>query len=167
MRAHGFTAEAILAALMAENAGRCAPPLGADEVAQIAASAARYEPGAARRGDAGRAAQLSFHTADEIASLPGAKVRWIVPPWVAALSITEVTGKAKVAGKTTFLLAAVACILRGELFLGHPTQRVRVVYLTEERPATFSAALKRAGLLGARISMCSSGATLWACPGLR
>ena len=78
MRAHGFTAEAILAALMAENAGRCAPPLGADEVAQIAASAARYEPGAARRGDAGRAGQLSFHTADEIASFPGAKVRWIV-----------------------------------------------------------------------------------------
>ena len=77
-------------------------------------------------------------------------MRWIVPPWVAALSITEVTGKAKVAGKTTFLLAAVACILRGELFLGHPTQRVRVVYLTEERPATFSAALKRAGLLGAK-----------------
>ena len=150
MRAHGFAAEAILAALMAENAGRCAPPLGADEVAQIAASVARYEPGAARRGDAGRAAQLSFHTADEIASLPGAKVRWIVPPWVAAGSITEITGKAKTAGKTTFVLSAVASILRGEPFLGQATQRVRVVYLSEERPATFRVALKRAGLLGAK-----------------
>jgi hypothetical protein len=150
MRAHGFTAEAILAALMAENAGHCAPPLGADEVAQIAASVARYEPGAARTGDAGRAAKLSFHTADEIASLPDAKVTWIVPSWVAAGSITEITGKAKTAGKTTFVLSAVASILRGEPFLGQATQRVRVVYLSEERPATFRVALKRAGLLGAK-----------------
>ena len=44
MRARGMAEEAILSALVAENAAHCMPPLGEDEVARIAASAARYEP---------------------------------------------------------------------------------------------------------------------------
>jgi hypothetical protein len=42
MRRHGAPPEAIGAALEITNAQRCAPPLGADEVQRIAASAMRY-----------------------------------------------------------------------------------------------------------------------------
>ena len=42
MRRRGFGEAAILAALTAENADRCAPPLAEDEVARIARSIARY-----------------------------------------------------------------------------------------------------------------------------
>jgi hypothetical protein len=44
MRAKGITEDAIRAALLAENAARCDPPLGEADVARIAASVARYAP---------------------------------------------------------------------------------------------------------------------------
>ena len=44
MRRRGASAEAIVAALQAENRLRCEPPLGDDEVQGIAASIARYRP---------------------------------------------------------------------------------------------------------------------------
>lgn len=44
MRRHGATKAAILAALLADNAARCDPPLTEEEVSKIAASAARYDP---------------------------------------------------------------------------------------------------------------------------
>jgi hypothetical protein len=45
LRAKGLGEVAILAALRAENAERCDPPLGDDELAHIAGSAGRYERG--------------------------------------------------------------------------------------------------------------------------
>jgi hypothetical protein len=44
MRRRGFGEAAIRAALLAENAERCEPPLGDDEVAEIARKIARYAP---------------------------------------------------------------------------------------------------------------------------
>jgi putative DNA primase/helicase len=44
MRRWGCGEETILAALLAENAARCTPPLEEDEVARIASSITRYEP---------------------------------------------------------------------------------------------------------------------------
>ncbi len=44
MRRHGATEAAILAALLADNAARCDPPLTDEEVGKIATSAARYDP---------------------------------------------------------------------------------------------------------------------------
>ncbi len=44
MRRKGMTEDAIAAALLAENAARCDPPLPEDEVEGIARSVARYEP---------------------------------------------------------------------------------------------------------------------------
>jgi hypothetical protein len=46
MRRRGLSHEAIQAALLEENRRRCDPPLPEDEVRTIAASVARYEPGA-------------------------------------------------------------------------------------------------------------------------
>jgi putative DNA primase/helicase len=44
MRRRGFCDAAVLAALKVENATRCRPPLGDDEVARIARSIGRYDP---------------------------------------------------------------------------------------------------------------------------
>jgi putative DNA primase/helicase len=44
MRRRGMSREAIEAALLAENAARCDPPLHEDEVRRIAASVCRYDP---------------------------------------------------------------------------------------------------------------------------
>lgn len=45
LRARGLSPEAILAAVQAENAARCVPPLDAGEVERIVQSAMRYDPG--------------------------------------------------------------------------------------------------------------------------
>jgi Bifunctional DNA primase/polymerase, N-terminal/Primase C terminal 1 (PriCT-1) len=46
MRRRGFSEQAILVALLEENATQCQPPLADEEVRQIAKSVARYEPAA-------------------------------------------------------------------------------------------------------------------------
>jgi hypothetical protein len=61
-------------------------------------------------------------------------------------AMTEMDGKVK-AGKTTLAMAMFAAILKGEPFLGFPTQKTNIVYLTEEREATIMAELERLGLL--------------------
>jgi putative DNA primase/helicase len=55
MRRWGCAEETIGAALRAENALRCKPPLDDDEVTLIVRSLRRYKPGRPRRGDGGRA----------------------------------------------------------------------------------------------------------------
>jgi hypothetical protein len=51
----GLSSEALLAALRAENAARCSPPLSDDEVRKIAKSVSRYAPGS--EGDRGDEAE--------------------------------------------------------------------------------------------------------------
>ena len=62
-------------------------------------------------------------------------------------SITQLSGKAKAAGKTSFLLALGRSVLTGSDFIGQATTGGPVVYLTEERLPSFHAALQRAGLI--------------------
>ena len=71
---------------------------------------------------------------------------WVARPWVAVTAVTEVAGKAKAAGKTTWLIHLIRSVLNGEPFLDQPTMQTPVVYLTEEKPGTLTEALKRAGL---------------------
>jgi hypothetical protein len=70
---------------------------------------------------------------------------WLVRGLVARGSITELTAKIK-QGKTTFVLAMIAALLASNDFLGLSTSRVPVLYLTEERPSTFTHACRRVGL---------------------
>ena len=67
---------------------------------------------------------------------------------MAEASITEVSGKIKVAGKTSFVLELCRSVLDGTPFLGKPTSKRPVVYLTEQPRASFRVALRRAKLLG-------------------
>jgi RecA-family ATPase len=68
------------------------------------------------------------------------------PDRLACEAITEVDGKAKSAGKTTFALAMCKAILAGTEFLGKQTRRSAIVYLTEESTPSFRAALERSGI---------------------
>ena len=90
---------------------------------------------------------LHFQTAREIAAQVAEQVEWYVPGYLAAGATTELVGKIKAAGKTTFLTYAIGAIVTGEPFLGRATRRTGVVYLTEQPPSSFRVALRRAGLL--------------------
>jgi hypothetical protein len=90
---------------------------------------------------------LPFRTAAQIGRETAADVQWAVRPWLAFGAATELDGKIKVAGKTTFVSYMVRALLDGEPFLGEPTTRSRVILLTEQSPVSFRETLRRAGLL--------------------
>jgi hypothetical protein len=90
---------------------------------------------------------LRFLSAAEIAAQTPEEVEWIAKPWVVKGGITEIDGKIKSAGKTTFVCALVEAVLTGRDFLGEPTMRSPVVYLTEQTLTSYRVALRRANLL--------------------
>ena len=98
--------------------------------------------------NAGQETKLRFRTAKEIAETTPANVPWVARPWVVQGAITELDGKIKAAGKTTFLLHLVRAVLDGRPFLGQATAKTHVVFLTEQNDTSFREALEKAGLLG-------------------
>src|SRR5206468_2533052 len=107
---------------------------------------ARIDAAAYRKGVPAESI-LTFWTAVEIAARAPEEVPWIARPWAAVGAITEVMGQPKHAGKTTWVMKLVRCVLDGAAFLGEPTSQTPVVYLTEERESTFRQALQRGDLL--------------------
>lgn len=89
---------------------------------------------------------MKFITARELFESNPEPVEWVCKPWLATEAITVLDGAPKSAGKTTFALAMCAAILRGEDFLGEPTAKTAIFYLTEEARGSFMAALRRAGI---------------------
>jgi len=89
---------------------------------------------------------MRFITSKELYESNPEPVNWICKPWLAAEAITELDGKAKTAGKTTWALAMCRAILTGGEFLGEPTKQSAIVYLTEESRTSFRAAIDRAGI---------------------
>ena len=97
----------------------------------------------AHRGD--RIKDDPFETAAELAAAPEAEAR-MVAPYLIRGTITELDAKIKI-GKTSLLAYIVYCIVNGLLCFGFLVEQGPVLWLTEERPQTFRAALKRFGLL--------------------
>jgi hypothetical protein len=89
-----------------------------------------------------------FRSVKDLMGMTSLQPPWLAEPWVVAGAITELSGKVKSAGKTTFMTHLVKAIVEGADFLGKPTQKARVVYLTEQGPNSMVQALSRAGLLG-------------------
>lgn len=89
--------------------------------------------------------EMPTTTAVEFCQLVPAEPVWIVEGYLAQGAITELDAKIKT-GKTHFTLDLIRAVLAGERFLDRPTLLSPVLYLTEERPTTFRAALKRVGL---------------------
>jgi hypothetical protein len=90
---------------------------------------------------------IPYRTPLDIAAHTSESPDWLSRGWVALGAITEIDGKIKSSGKTTFVTHLVASILDGESFLGQPTMTTKVVYLTEQTPGPFRQALARANLL--------------------
>jgi hypothetical protein len=108
-------------------------------VASITAAA----PTASKESD--RAPEVPWQTAAEVAAGTPAEVDWLWRDYLAAETVVELDGKLK-SGKTTFNALLIAALLDGSPFLGRPTARTAVVYLTEEGNRTFRSLLVRAGL---------------------
>src|SRR5215831_3837395 len=89
---------------------------------------------------------LAFQTARAIAEQTLPEVVWIARPWIAEGGLTEIDGRVKAAGKTTWLLALIRCVLDGEPFMGQPTTATPVVLLSEQGPRSLQQAIIRAGL---------------------
>ena len=151
MRSRGFTVEAITKALAIENLAKCVPPLDSEEVEGIAKGVTRYPAELnTPKGNVPPAlpsAGLRFLTAADIANETAEVVQWVAEPYVASGSITELDGKIKAAGKTTWLLAMCRKVVDGQDFMGYPTSKTPVVYLTEQGRSSFREALRRADLL--------------------
>ena len=90
---------------------------------------------------------LRLYTAEEFAGNTPDKVDWLCEPYVAPGAITSIDGKPKTSGKTTFVTHMCKSVLDGEPFMGYPTTKTKVIYLTEQSDATFKTALSRAGLV--------------------
>lgn len=154
MRRRGASEASIRAALEAENAARCQPPLEASEVAGIAASVGRYPPATfvsfapvplGSRMQTNPCA-LPWKTARQVAEATPEAVDFIAPPYVARGEITGLAGKLKV-GKSTLTAHLIRGVTTGGLFLGEPCQQGAVLLLTEQRVGTLRELLERAGLL--------------------
>lgn len=123
-----------------------------DRTIKLVAGGPVYSPTPARSRDGQHvegatevSQSLPFRTAQELSELTPETPDWIVAGLLAWGAITELDGKVKV-GKSTFIMAVMKALLRGERFLGQVTQAVPVLYLTEERPPSFRALLERVGL---------------------
>lgn len=87
-----------------------------------------------------------FVTARDVAESTPEQPTWAAHPWVVLGGVTELDGPIK-GGKTTWQLAMCRSILDGAEFMGCPTHKGPVVYLSEQPPASFREALRRADLL--------------------
>jgi hypothetical protein len=145
LRHAGISVEAIEAALLVENRCRCDPPLGDSEVSAIARSIGRYSAGS---GVAEEPKVLRFRTAADLAREATPLPEFVIHGYAALGCVTELTGAPKRSGKTTLLAFAARALLDGQTFLGQPTRRSAVVWLTEEGSATFVEPLRAAGILG-------------------
>lgn len=123
--------------------GREEPRKIAQEGAEFIAHHLRTEP-----EEVGFEKRARFQTAEELAQERNAKTEWVCYPWVAAGAITEVSGKVKQAGKTTFVTHMVSAVVRVVPFLNEPVLPTPVVYLTEQSSVTFRVVLERAKLTG-------------------
>ena len=115
-----------------------APEIEAGKVAKIYSAALKEEVPAERI--------IAFRTAREVAALTPDKTEWIVPPYVAVGAITELDGKIKAGGKTTFVSHMLKSVVSGSTFMGEPTRRTKVLMLTEQSPTSFRKVLERTGL---------------------
>ncbi len=127
MRRPGMSATAILAALRAENAARCNPPLAENEVARIAQSVGRYEPAPSETAAHEWPAALdlvALATSDP--QPPKAIMEGLPCGYCTETFAHGGTGKSQIE-----LMRAV-CIAAGVAFCGLPVERRRVLFLSCE-----------------------------------
>ncbi len=76
--------------------------------------------------------EMKFRPVSEVLEEAGEETDWVAEGVGARGAFTDFVGRAKFAGKTTFLANMAANVSRGKPFLGKPTKRVPVLLLTEQ-----------------------------------
>jgi hypothetical protein len=155
MQRRGMSPEAIEAALLAENAAKCSPPLPESKVRAIA----RDIP--ARYPNAPKESGLKLVELGDLLSRPVVPVDWILQERLAAGSVSIVASKPKV-GKSTLARNLALAIARGEPFLGWPVKHGTVLYLAlEERSEDVAADFRALGADGSEdILLADAGTAL-------
>ncbi len=90
--------------------------------------------------------KLPFKTARELANETPPEMQWTVNGLVAPGLITEVDGKIKRAGKTTWISHEVRAIVEGKPFMDRATTKAKVIWLTEQTAQSFRRVLEKASL---------------------
>jgi len=142
LRRHGLPEHEILESLKGINARQCEAALSESEVARVAASVAKYAPGAPV------AAGFSLVPLGELLARPVVPVDWLVEGLLAAGTVSAAVSKPKVCKST---LARNLCwsVARGAPFLGFPTKKGLCVYLgLEERLEDVVADFRSMGATG-------------------
>lgn len=136
MRRRGMSQEAIEAALLVENARRCALPLPVDEVRAIARSVARYAPeagGTENRGVEPYAAGwsgLKLISAAEVMQKAG-PIEWLVEDYIEADALIQIFGEP--GSYKSFLSLGLACaVASGFPWQGKKSKKGLVVYVCGE-----------------------------------
>lgn len=91
---------------------------------------------------------VEWLTGAQLVDIEDEDIAWVSPGWLGRGLLTELDGKVKQSGKTTFTLALVRAILERDPFLGQPTSYCPILYLTEQSGPSFKRNIARAGLLG-------------------
>lgn len=121
---------------------------GSADLLELLNSAAPWDVGSRGEGtDPEPRRELPWQTAAELAANVAAEVEWAWQDYFPLGAVVELDGKVKV-GKSTFLGHVLSAILDGRDFLGRPTSKNAVVYLTEEGPVSFARLLRRCHLDG-------------------
>jgi hypothetical protein len=76
--------------------------------------------------------EIEFLSVADVLAASGDDPPWLVKPFLVRGGITDLAGRAKAAGKTSFTLGMVRCCLDGKPFLGEDTEQASVVFLTEQ-----------------------------------
>jgi putative DNA primase/helicase len=95
--------------------------------------------------DSARPAQI-FFCAPELRDYVSPQIDWVIEKLLAKGVFTIFGGKPK-AGKTTFLFGAAYAIVMQQVFMGLATQRVPLLYITEQNKTTIRPKLDEYGLL--------------------
>ena len=155
MTRRGMTPAAIEAALLAENAARCNPPLPESKVRKIAADIpARYpnEPSALS------VPTLALTHLSAILDAPDCPIDYIWQGRLVAGTASILVAKPKV-GKSTLARNLCLCVARGDPFMGWLCKRGAVVYVgLEERSQDIGRDFRGLGAKGTdEIYICDDG----------
>jgi len=126
MRRRGMSTDAIEAALLAENAARCSPPLADGEVRGIATSVARYEPPAVKKVTIGNMTWTAH-----AATLTD--IEWLWDRWLPRGFVTLLAAQSEI-GKSCLALSVAGSFTDGRKLPDgkRPTQLGKVVWVDTE-----------------------------------
>jgi len=145
MRRRGMSLEAIEAALLAENAQKCVPPLPEIEVERISRSVANYEPvenigSSVSAPKGGSRAGTELKTWEGYLSETPEEREWTLKGLLPDSGLVVLGGRGK-HGKSTLAIHKARAIALGETFLSRPTKKKPVIYINYEMPSDYLSSL--------------------------